>query len=136
MSEKQIVSRDTINCSNMPQDKLTAFLASATDSYAVLQLRSTKETETERFASLSSLHRQGREPEFDHYAVTYTAGLSPHTDQDAVLEQLYMKFNLDQPPDFTGHSLSVSDIVALKTDGEVSYHYVDTFGFQELPDFI
>ena len=37
--------------------------------------------------------------------------------------------------DFTGHSLSMSDIVALKRDGEVSYHYVDAFGFRELPNF-
>ena len=34
-----------------------------------------------------------------------------------------------------GHSLSVSDIVALKQDGKVSYHYCDSMGFQELPAF-
>ena len=35
----------------------------------------------------------------------------------------------------SGHSLSVSDIVALKQDGKVSYHYCDSMGFQELPAF-
>jgi len=29
----------------------------------------------------------------------------------------------------------VSDIVALKQDGVVSYHYCDSVGFKELPDF-
>lgn len=41
----------------------------------------------------------------------------------------------DTPGDFTGHSLSVSDIVALKQAGAVSYHYCDSIGFQELPNF-
>ena len=41
----------------------------------------------------------------------------------------------DTPGDFTGHSLSVSDIVALKQAGVVSYHYCDSISFQELPNF-
>ena len=41
----------------------------------------------------------------------------------------------DTPGDFTGHSLSVSDIVALRQTGVVSYHYCDSIGFQELPNF-
>ena len=53
-----------------------------------------------------------------------------------MLESLYKKFNIDHPADFTGHSLSVSDIVALKTGGVVSCHYVDSVGFTELPDFL
>ena len=53
-----------------------------------------------------------------------------------MLESLYTKFNIDHPADFTGHSLSVSDIVALKTGGVVSCHYVDSVGFTELKDFL
>ena len=51
------------------------------------------------------------------------------------LEDLFYKFNNEWPKDFGGHSLSVSDIVAIKQDGHVSYHYCDSVGFQELPDF-
>ena len=46
-----------------------------------------------------------------------------------------MQFNTDRPEDFTGHSLSVSDIVALKVGGVVSCHYVDSIGFRELENF-
>jgi len=53
-----------------------------------------------------------------------------------MLEGLYTKFNVDQPEDFRGHSLSVSDIVALKTDDVVSFHYVDSIGFRELRGFM
>ena len=41
-----------------------------------------------------------------------------------MLEELYAKFNVSRPDDFTGHSLSVSDIVALRQNGVVSCHYV------------
>ena len=53
-----------------------------------------------------------------------------------MLEQTYEKFNLDHPADFRGHSLSVSDIVAIRQNGIVSCHYVDSIGFQALPEFL
>ena len=49
---------------------------------------------------------------------------------------MYRTFNIDHPQDFTGHSLSVSDIVALKQAGVVSCHYVDSIGYKELPTFL
>ena len=33
---------------------------------------------------------------------------------------IYQRFNVDHPADFKGHSLSVSDIVALKQNGVLS----------------
>lgn len=52
------------------------------------------------------------------------------------MDALYETFNLRRPEDFRGHSLSVSDIVALKQNGVVSCHYVDSWGFKALPDFL
>ena len=136
MSQEKIERWNEVTGNDAPQDKLTAFLDSSNDSYAILQLRRTDDTVMERFESMSSLHRQGKEPEFDHYEVVYTAPLPPYTDQNMMLEGLYEKFNIDHPSDFRGHSLSVSDIVALKTRGTVSYHFVDSIGFVELPNFM
>ena len=75
--------------------------------------------------------KAGLYPGRSQYNLIYTQP-SP---EPVKLEQLYEIFNLDRPADFFGHSLSVSDIVAIKTDGKVSYHYCDSFGFKELPDF-
>ena len=63
--------------------------------------------------------------------------VEPFTEGNAIAKDLQFHeiFNLNRPGDFTGHSLSVSDIVALKQDGVVSYHYCDSVGFKELPDF-
>ena len=118
------------------EDRLAAFLESQTDAYAILQLRDSDETEMERFMSLSSLKKQGREVDIDHYEVVYAGGLLPYQDRSTMLEQLYTKFNIDHPSDFRGHSLSVSDIVALNEAGNISCHYVDTIGFKELPGFL
>ena len=127
---------DEITGAEQEQGMMEAFLESRTDSYAILQLRDIDETRQEQFASLDYLHRQGKEPDIDHYEIVYTDNLPTFTDRDVMLESLYTKFNIDHPADFTGHSLSVSDIVALKTGGVVSFHYVDFVGFTELKDFL
>lgn len=57
-------------------------------------------------------------------------------EQGQSLDQIYEKFNLYRPEDFTGHSLSMSDVIVINDGDSVQAHYVDTFGFTELPDFI
>ena len=136
MSQEKIERWNEVDGNLDNGEKLQAFLDSANDSYAILQLRRTDETVYERFESYEALKRQRKEPDIDHYDVVYMAPLSPYTDQTAMLEGLYTKFNMERPEDFRGHSLSVSDIVALKTDAVVSFHYVDSIGFQELPGFM
>lgn len=127
---------DEVHGAAASEDRLTAFLDNANNQYAILQLRRTDETVMERFSSMSELKRMGLEPDIDHYEVVYTAPLAPYENRTAVLEELYVKFNVDHPEDFTGHSLSVSDIVVLKEHGAVSSYYVDSVGFQELPTFL
>lgn len=95
-------------------------------------MKGTDETVEDRFMRYSWLENHGREPEFDHYDVVYVGELSSGTG----LEDLFVKFNVDHPQDFTGHSLSVSDIVALKRAGVVTCHYMDSIGFPEITGFI
>ena len=127
---------DEVHGNQAPDERMMAFLDSATDQYAILQLRRSEDTVYERFSSMRELERMGLEPDIDHYEVVYTAPLLPYKDQNTMLEELYAKFNVSRPDDFTGHSLSVSDIVALRQNGVVSCHYVDSIGFQELPGFL
>ena len=114
MSQEKIERWNEVDGNLGNEEKLQAFLDSTTDAYAILQLRRTDETVYERFESYEALKRQGKEPDIDHYDVVYIAPLSSYTDQTAMLEGLYTKFNVDRPEDFRGHSLSVSDIVALE----------------------
>lgn len=52
----------------------------------------------------------------------------------ANLEDVYVLFNMNHPADFTGHSLSVSDVVeVVAEDGQSTFHFCDSFGFAEVP---
>ena len=114
-----------------PRDVEQRFLNSPTDSMAIYQLRRDAPVEL-RFASLGSL---AAPPDPANYEAIYTREVYPDDDTGRILENFYYIFNDERPGDFVGHSLSVSDIVALKQNGKVSYHYCDSMGFQELPAF-
>ena len=115
------------------------FLNAGCDVYVVMQLRHDEKIFDERFASMRELNRRGKTPDPEHYEVTYYADLPAmwqDVPSDEVLEELFQMFNLSRPQDFEGHSLSVSDVIALKRNGEISVHYVDSIGFKELPGFL
>ena len=57
---------DEVHGNTEPNEKLTAFLDSTTNQYAILQLRRSEDTALERFSSLRMLANMGREPEIDH----------------------------------------------------------------------
>ena len=67
-----------------------------------------------------------------NYELVYSAELTPGTS----LEDIYTRFNIDHPKDFKGHSLSVSDVVVLHQNGQDAAHYVDSFGYKEVPEFL
>ena len=52
------------------------------------------------------------------------------------LENIYTRFNIDHPQDFKGHSLSVSDVVVVQQGGQSTAHYVDSFGYKTVPEFL
>ena len=85
--------------------------------------------------SLWSNEQHERRMQYQCVVQGYTREVYPDDDTGRILENFYYIFNDERPGDFVGHSLSVSDIVALKQDGKVSYHYCDSMGFQELPAF-
>lgn len=100
-----------------PRDVEQRFLNSPTDSMAIYQLRRDAPVEL-RFANLGSL---AAPPDPANYEAVYTREVYPDDDTGRILENFYYIFNDERPGDFVGHSLSVSDIVALKQDGKVSY---------------
>lgn len=113
-----------------------AFLDSPGDAYAIYQLRRGDENAELRFMSMDYLDKKGYSVEHDRYEAVYGGSLEYAGDTHDKLNGLYTTFNINHPADFTGHSLSVSDIVALKQNGVVSCHYVDSWGFKELPGFL
>ena len=119
-----------------PQDYEKEFLDNPADSFAIYQLRDSEDTAQLRFMNADYLAQKGLSIEKENYAAFYAGTLSHRGDTQDRLNELYETFNIRRPEDFRGHSLSVSDIVALKQDGVVSCHYVDSWGFKELPGFL
>ena len=101
-------------------------------SFSIYQLKGGNETLDYRFEPLDSIHRNGLSVKPENYELVYEA---PLTEKDN-LESIYTRFNVDRPADFTGHSLSVSDIVVLHQDGKDTAHYCDRAGFSEVPEFL
>ena len=66
----------------------------------------------------------------------YTAPLDGSGSTMEQLERLYEQFNLQKPVDFHSPSMSVSDIVAIKQNGQVSCHYCDSVGFTQVQGFL
>ena len=50
------------------------------------------------------------------------------------LEDVFYTFNVNHPKNFKGHSLSVSDIVAIKINKTISFYFTDSVGFVHLPE--
>ena len=112
-------------------DNEKKFLSEDRDSFLIYQLKEDATNEL-RFASLREI---GCNPDKENYAAVYMGLTEKITDPIETLDKLYNDFNTDRPKDFKGHSMSVSDVVALKKDGEITFHFVDSIGFKELPDF-
>ena len=108
------------------------FFASSDNAYALLQVKDDPAYRYERFSSLDTLEREGKTPDAAHYNIVYTSQLPPFLDMNSLLEGLYDRFNMDLPTDYHAHSMSVSDIVAIRQAGVVSCFYCDSVGFRRL----
>lgn len=103
----------------------------------IYQLKDIPENRDLHFAGAEYLDKKGITPDRDNYTLVYTFPVNPEDLQDKIsfLNDVYHKFNTDHPKDFEGHSLSVSDVVVIQQNGELSAHFVDTWGYKELESF-
>ena len=101
------------------------------DTFSIYQLKQGDETRDFRFEPYDRLQAAGNVVDKANYELVYSAELTPGTS----LEDIYTRFNIDHPKDFKGHSLSVSDVVVLHQNGQDTAHYVDSFGYKEVPEF-
>ncbi|CAB1248321.1 conserved protein of unknown function [Ruminococcaceae bacterium BL-4] len=118
------------------EQRETAFLKTSQDAFAIYQVKGNDELRDIRFEPLSWLESKGISVDHGNYDIAYTAPLTDTGSTDDRLGALWDRFNNDHPADYHRPSLSVSDIIALKQNGVVSCHYVDSFGFQEIPAFL
>jgi DNA repair protein RadC len=119
-----------------PPQQEVDFITGPDDTYAIYQLKNDEALRNHQFESLSHLLKLGLTVDHKNYDLTYTGHFESAADTNGTLNTIYEQFNLDRPKDFTGHSLSMSDVIVLKQNEVLSAHYVDAIGFKELPEFI
>ena len=125
-------------------DREAQLLHGDTDQYGIYQLKDNPELRDFHFAGTEELLKRGilsddfREIQPGNYNLVYAGELSDihGQSQREKLNAVFEKFNIDHPADYKGHSLSVSDVVVLHENGENSAHFVDSFGFTRLPEFM
>lgn len=106
-------------------------LSGSEKQFGIYQITARDQEHDYRFMNLDFVKRHGMKVNRADYELVYTA---PLTEKDT-LEAIYERFNIQRPADFTGHSLSVSDVVVLNDGKSIKACYVDSIGFAELPDF-
>lgn len=87
-----------------------------------------------RFAGMDELKAEGVQLNKDDYELMYEGEVGEFRG-NATLEALFAQFNNDRPDDFSGHSLSVSDVIVISVDGKDTAYFCDSFGFTEMPEF-
>lgn len=100
--------------------------------YGIYQIIDSSPGREYEFMDLNFIERHGYQVRKEDYELIY----SDEMHYGDTLDSLYEKFNIAHPADYTGHSLSVSDIVVLNENGKVKAYFVDSISFRELPDFL
>lgn len=81
---------------------------------------------SDQAAQLGGIHRE-------NYRRVYGGEIPSVPEVGRMLLRLFALFNgSNRPVDFSGHSMSVSDIVRLTEDGASSWWYCDPYGWMEL----
>lgn len=65
----------------------------------------------------------------NEYEAVFSESIEPKKTVEATLEEIFVKLNMYLPTEFHGHSLSISDIVAI--DG-VGKFFCDWVGFKKI----
>lgn len=119
-----------------PEEKMkikeTILLEGEGNRYGIYQINSRQEERGYQFLGLEAAKELGFTIHGKDYQMVYSERLRATT----TLDNLYERFNIERPNDFTGHFMSVSDVIIMNRGGNLKAYYVDSFGFEELPDFI
>lgn len=80
-----------------------------------------------KFIDFSQLESQYGLPQAENYTKVYDGAADTND-----LEELYDKFRYHPPSGYTGHGLSISDVLELYDEAGSAFFYVDRYDFKEI----
>ena len=120
---------------NHQEEREQAFLDHQGDCFAIYQVGHDDPVNV-RYMNLDWLKSHNLSVDRSNYDLIYTSPLNDSGSIMEKVEKLYEQFNLQKPVDYHSPSMSVSDIVAIKQNGIVSFYYCNSIGFSEIHNFI
>ena len=100
--------------------------------FALYQLKNEPENRELRFRSYETLQKKKIQIRYGNYEQKYLGRMLPADTPGSIRE----RFDRQPPRKFRGHSISVSDVLVLNQDGEVTAYYVEKEGFTVIAGFI
>ncbi len=104
----------------------------AGNQFAVYQLREIPENKKKRFRSYAELQKEHIQIHYTDYKQVYRSWMRYDETPDNIRNRLIKQL----PKNFSGHALSIGDILILDKNGEASAYYLEKEGFTVLDDFI
>lgn len=100
--------------------------------FAIYQLKIVPENRDIRFRSYEALQKNKKRIQYGSYEQKYLGWMLPADTPGSIRE----RFNKQIPRNFDGHSISVSDVLVLNKNGEVTAYYIEKEGFTMIAGFI
>ena len=88
------------------------------------------------FTNMSMIQKLKLKIEQSYYDKVYSGSVDGKASTSKVLEDLFVKFNLEFPADYRARSMSGSDVVVLHENGVDKAYFCDSIGFVEVPQFL
>ena len=100
--------------------------------FKILQLKFNDDNKQIMFMRYDTAIRNKPDLSINDYNVVYDGDIEDKDNElfedTKTLNDLFYIFNINRPEGFTGHSLSVSDVIKLGAE----FYYVDPYGFKKL----
>ena len=104
----------------------------AGNQFAVYQLREIPENRKKRFRSYAELQKEHIQIRYTDYKQVYRSWMRYDETPDNIRNRLAKQL----PKNFSGHALSIGDVLILDKNGEAAAYYLEKEGFTVLAGFI
>lgn len=104
----------------------------ADNQFAVYQLREIPENRKKRFRSYAELKKEHIQIRYTDYKQVYRSWMRYDETPDNIRNRLAKQL----PKNFSGHALSIGDVLILDKNGEAAAYYLEKEGFTVLAGFI
>ncbi len=110
------------------------FMDSQADEFAIYQITDTSRNRRDLFSGTHFLQMYGREVDALGYELIYHRQLN--SEKPETLDDIWLEFNTNHPEGYRGRSVSISDVILMRQNGDIRAYLVDDVGFKELPYFL